>query len=364
MSDGSLTDQAQLTITINGTNDNPRILNGVMTTNSNVTNQFVTQTFIEVDNPLHANAKIYDLFEQGQQGTVIQDMGFNINPNAHYLVSLEAAAGTKAIVTDYSLEGIAIQGAGNTQLELDNSAGGSSSTALTAIIDPAPSPALVQSETPSLDGTALDNTLTDTVSDYHFLYGADGNDTLNGSDDSDALHGGTGADTLNGGGGNDLLVYGIVDAIDGGDGFDIVRLDDGALALSQLGSASDSNTLGPDDNQLVDLSGAAISHVEALLITEEAGTSTLAVDPNDDVGTTVRLRPEDVLSFTDATSNHTLNVLGNPGDVLELDVADPLSPPAGSTITQDGVLFTQFQFVVSGTTVTVNVENEVQTHFI
>ena len=307
----------------------PRVLNGTMITNSNVTNQFVLMTFQEdgrapsSGNPLHAAAKIYDLNLQGQQGSVIQDVGFNIDPAKHYEVTVEAISGTKAIITDLTLEGVVIQGSGNAQLELDNTTSTSSdSTAITAIIDPLTSP-IVQAKTESTDGNQNVNTLTDAgAGPFNYLFGADGNDTLNGSADPDVLNGGGGTDTLNGMDGNDILVYDNTndDTINGGTGFDLLRIDTGALALSQAGSASNSNTLDADDNPLVILTGKAISNIEGILISEEAGQSTTGFDPNDDVGTTVKLNLADVIAYTD--SDDDLWVLGSPGDKLQLVDAD------------------------------------------
>ena len=57
--------------------------------------------------------------------------------------------------------------------------------------------------------------------------------------------------------------------------WDILRVDDGALALSQAGSGLDTNTLDSSDNIIVDLRAKAIDNIEIILITEEAGTSTV-----------------------------------------------------------------------------------------
>jgi hypothetical protein len=158
----------------------------------------------------------------------------------------------------------------------------------------------------------------------NYLFGADGNDTLTGSAGTDVLNGGGGADTLFGNAGNDILVWDDANAlmdggsnagdtagvIDGNDDWDILRIDDGALALSI------DNTL--TSNVLVDLTGKTnISNIEILLITEEAGQSTTGADPNDDIGTTLKLNAADVLTYTDA--DNSLWVLGSPGDVLQLD---------------------------------------------
>ncbi len=111
--------------------------------------------------------------------------------------------------------------------------------------------------------------------------------TLNGGAGTDVLNGGPGVDTLNGNGGNDILVFDGTnnDVINGGAGFDILRVDDGALALSLLGSAT--TNLTSASQQVINLSNKSITGIEAILITEEAGQSTVGVDPNDDVGTTI-----------------------------------------------------------------------------
>ena len=301
----------------------PNTLDGTLTTNSNVNNQFLTLTFVEVPNPLHSAAKIYDLNLQGQQGSIVQDVGFNINPANLYQVTLEASSGTKGIVTAFTLEGATIQGSGNAQLEKDNtSSTAADSMAITAVIDPG-TVAPFQAKIESTDGDVNANPLTDPTSGtLNYLFGADGTDTLTGSGDSDVLNGGAGLDELIGGVGNDILVFDNVnnDDIDGGAGFDLLRVDDGALALSLLGSATQTtinNTLGPGNNVLVDVTGKTIAGIEGILITEEAGTSTTATDPNDNVGTTVQLNVQDVLDYTDAADD--LWVLGSPGDVLQLN---------------------------------------------
>jgi hypothetical protein len=349
--------------TINIEDYDPRILDGVMKTNTNVQNQFITMTFAEVQNPLHAAAKIYDLSLQGQQGSVVQDVGFNIDPSKHYNVALEASAGTKAIVTELTLEGVVIQGSGNAQLEINNTAAtNSTSTAITAVIDPQDS--AIQAKTVSIDGDAGSNTLTDTTpGTFTYLFGADGADTLNGSSGQEILNGGGGLDTLNGGGGNDILVFDSQnnDVIRGGDGFDLLRIDDGALYLSQKGSALPGNLLGPADNFIVNLSGKNIQGIEGILITEEAGASKLGTDPNDDVGTTIILNAQDVLDYTngDTIDDNLLYILGSPGDVVQLGGATWEFVGTLPADTQ-GQAFTHWTAQIGGETANVYVETEVQ----
>ena len=162
----------------------------------------------------------------------------------------------------------------------------------------------------SLEGDGGVNTLTATLS-HPFVFGYGGDDTLDGA---------VGGAVLVGGDGNDLLIYGIGDTIDGGSGFDTLRVDSS-----------------------VDLSGKPISNIEQLQLT---GAST-----------TLQLRPEDVLNFTNA-GDHTLFVRGESGDTLDLvGVTSPTT--TGPDVTVDGVIYAHYQFDVDGTTVTVNVEKTV-----
>jgi T1SS-143 domain-containing protein len=380
-------DQQSATLTVSVTDNPPQILNGTLITNSNVTNQFITLSFTEIATSdfkdyLHAAAKIYDLNLQGQQGSIIQDVGFNINDNANYNVVAEASSGTKAIITDFALEGVTIQGSGNAQLEKDNTSSTSSdSTAITAIINP--QDPIVQAKAESIDGDGNNNALTDsspTTLTYYF--GADGTDTLTGNSGADVLNGGGGADIVNGMAGNDIIVYDALDTINGGsnpldsaandafiqEDWDILRIDDGALSLSLAGSSSNANTLGPGDNVTVNLVGKAISNIEIILITEEAGQSTTAVDPNDNVGTTLQITAADVFNYTDA--DHELFIVGSPGDVVNLGSAaswvdnDGVTPGVqGTTFAgSDGQMFTAYQSVGPNSAI-VYIENEVAVQF-
>jgi hypothetical protein len=172
----------------------------------------------------------------------------------------------------------------------------------------------------------------------------------------------------NGGAGNDLLVYDSADddPVDAGEGWDILRIDDGALALAQLGSGLDTNSLGSADNVLVDLTDKALSNIEIILLTEEAGTSTAGMDPNDDVGTTLRITAADIFEYTDA--DHALWILGSPGDVAELGPAsdwidiDTTTPGVQGTNSAGpgGQTFTQYQ---STSGALVYIENEVRAQF-
>jgi Ca2+-binding RTX toxin-like protein len=75
-----------------------------------------------------------------------------------------------------------------------------------------------------LTGTDGDDAIAGTPEE-DVLIGAGGNDVLSGGGGGDILHGGSGADTLYGGAGDDALVIdGVSDKVDGGGGFDTLRL--------------------------------------------------------------------------------------------------------------------------------------------
>ncbi len=281
---GTITDSSQA-----------NFLNGSLITNSNVTVQQTILTFVEENNPFKSYSKYILLDAQGQEGNLNQDVGFDINPDNTYAVSLEASAGTKTIVTDFSLEGVTIIDK-NTQLDPQGTdVGGHKHFAITAAIDPEPGTNLVQPPVLSTDGTSGGDTLSDpSASVINYLYGAGGADTLNGGAGIDFLNGGGGADQVYGNGGNDILVYDAVDTvIDGGAGIDLLRIDG-----------------NPTANSTVDLTGkTSIHNIEGILITDDA-------DSLASVGTTVKLSAADVLNFTDG--NNVLHVMGNPGDYLDI----------------------------------------------
>ena len=241
----------------------------------------------------------------------------------------------------------------------------------------------MQATTVSGDGDENDNTLEDTATNtINYYFGADGADILTGRSDDDVLDGGNGLDTLDGGAGNDTLVYDNAndDTIKGGrnpsdsdtnddfdqEDWDILRVDDGALALSQAGSALDTNTLDSSDNIIVDLRAKAIDNIEIILITEEAGTSTVAVNPNDDVGTTIRITAADILEYTD--DDNELWILGSPGDVVQLDAGGGWIDSDNSTSEIQGTSWAgtggqMFTLHRSTNGALVYIENEVQTQF-
>lgn len=288
------------------------ILDGAMITNTNVTNQAVILTFADQANGAgsfyHAFSKLFDLNAQGQQGSVTEDVGFNIDDANKYNVTLEHAGGTKAIVTDLVLEGQVIIDR-TTQLEPGGAGdgGGDKNFAVASVIDVnSTSGVAVQAPILSTDDANQTSPAGGTVTDpsntgVRYLFGGTGDDTINGGDSYDVIHGGAGSDTLNGGAGNDILVYDKNDAVvDGGLGNDILRIDDGALALfAGSGSTTVDFTTGAQP---------AFTSIEGLLLTQDATS-----DPTK--GTTVILNQNDVLDFND---QNALYIMGGSGDKLQL----------------------------------------------
>jgi Ca2+-binding RTX toxin-like protein len=81
--------------------------------------------------------------------------------------------------------------------------------------------AAIASKAQTIVGTSGGDTVNGFSDQSNYLYGLDGNDTLNAGGMGDQLYGGTGDDTLNGGNGNDLLDGGTgTDTMKGGQGND------------------------------------------------------------------------------------------------------------------------------------------------
>jgi hypothetical protein len=333
-----------------------RILNGDFITNTNVNNQQLLITFVNAANFLLASAQIYSLDIQGQEGSVAQDVGFNIDGDDQYLLSVEAAVNPKVILTDFTLENTTLHDAGNLQFELNDAAAGPDRTAYTWIMTPdnvAPN----QGSTESTDGTAANQTLTDpSPTAFNYVYGAGGGDTVNGGAGADILNGGSSADKLNGLGGNDILVYDPLDTIDGGTGDDLLRIDQGAIAITkhQDGSIAGPVTAG---EVTVDLSGKNITNIEGILITTEG-----LPDPN--LGTTIQLKSTDVLNYS---ATDVLYVIGQDGDRVQLlDSANWIDgdgnalngiTATGSFSNAAGQTFNVYQIVGGGT---LNVDADVE----
>ncbi|TDQ82903.1 VCBS repeat-containing protein, partial [Dongia mobilis] len=353
--DGALDNQSTTIATLN----RPNILNGEFVTNTNVQKQVALVTFVDKQDPLRAYAQLVVRGSQGQQGVILSNAGFLIDPTHDHLVGAEATAGTKVIITDFSLEGVRIVDPGNAQVEVDNNAtGANEGTAIVTTINPdGDAGQYVGFEYSKDDNVAGGNAgLTDSdAGTPDYVFGAAGDDTivatnngvniLNGGDILDAAN--NGADNITGGSGTDVLVYDPLDTLDGGAGFDILRIDQGAIFNTMTAEGLDTSGTGLT-NATVDLTGKAISNIESILLTEEATPGA--------AGTKLVLSAADVLSFTDDTEDadglegNTLYVLGSGGDTLELHLGGA-TISSQSVINDDvrGMTFTQYNLDNGGT---------------
>ena len=343
----------------------PRILNGAIITNTASGSQEMILTFVDVAHPLDAFAQVFVRAEEGQQGAIASDAGFNIDPADQYQIALENPIdGHKVIVTDFNLEGISIEeAAGNIQLEREGTS--NKPDGITAIISP--TGVTPVTDVDSTDGDQNNNNITDAGGGtFNFLYGAEGIDTLAGSGDSDVLNGGAGADVLQAGAGNDILVYDRLDTtIDGGTGFDILRIDDGALY--NVGAFQGGFAVPGIANATVDLFGKPITNIEAILLTEEdqpdALLGTTLTDGKGTVPTTDDgLTAADVIAFTGGSINsetltaNTLFVIGSEGDKVELQGA--WNDTHTQYTSDGGQTFEKY----TNATATIFIDNDVQVH--
>ena len=333
----------------------------MLTTGTSGLGQTVDLTFVDLQNPIFSYAGLYDLGAQG--GAFLRDVGFNIDPSKEYGVSLEATGEIPVPIRVLTVEGVTIQvieGTVTLQLDNDNSTI-LTQTALTSIIQPNDSTAH-QFETASVDGNAqannglFDPTITpgggagSTENSVNYLYGADGDDDLTGDNDTDVLNGGAGRDTLLGGAGNDILIYDTADQkIDGGNGTDVLRTDEAALGLlNNVGVQTDAAT-GFSVVEVVPLK-QNIKNIEVLLITDDAESSPTK-------GGLLNLNVQDVLDMTDP-NNHTLTVLGDPGDVVNLGIG----ASAWNKAAPDANGFQTYSQTFNGVELMLKVEHTVVVH--
>ena len=157
----------------------------------------------------------------------------------------------------------------------------------------------------------------------NYQYGAAGPDDLIGDNDTDVLNGGAGNDFLFGSDGNDILIYDPVDQkVDGGGGFDVLRIDQAAFGLfNGVGVVTDAATGFSVVDVLAD--NPPIKNIEMILITDDADSSPFE-------GARLTLTAQDVLTIISGENNvikdnHTLSIVGNPGDVLDLDIGSNLN---------------------------------------
>jgi hypothetical protein len=336
-----------------------RLLSGTIVTNSNQTAQDMILTFVDQEHPLDAYSQLVITNAQGQQGNVASDAGFNISGADHFLVSLDAPFDTSKIgVTNFTLNGTHIdEASGHPQIGIN---GGGVSAGFTAV--------MTTNNAAGVTGTDSHDSHTngDSISDpsantntYNMTYVDGKNATASGSNDADLLNAaGSPGNTENGGAGNDILVYHPSTTIDGGSGFDILRIDDGAIYNSSLEissasanglSSGNAHTVGGVHLYGVDLSGASLTNLESILITDDPLASSL-------YGTELNgLSIAKVTAITEATNStsataHSLFIVGSAGDDVQLATgAGGWTESANTFSSTGGQVF--HQWIPTGSTV-------------
>ena len=336
-----------------------RLLSGTIVTNSNQTAQDMILTFVDQEHPLDAYSQLVITNAQGQQGNVASDAGFNISGADHFLVSLDAPFDTSKIgVTNFTLNGTHIdEASGHPQIGIT---GGGVSAGFTAV--------MTTNNAAGVTGTDSHDSHTngDSISDpsantntYNMTYVDGKNATASGSNDADLLNAaGSPGNTENGGAGNDILVYHPSTTIDGGSGFDILRIDDGAIYNSSLEissasanglSSGNAHTVGGVHLYGVDLSGASLTNLESILITDDPLASSL-------YGTELNgLSIAKVTAITEATNStsataHSLFIVGSAGDDVQLATgAGGWTESANTFSSTGGQVF--HQWIPTGSTV-------------
>ena len=339
----------------------------ILTTGTSGLGQVVDLTFVDLQNPIFSYAGLYDLGAQG--GTFQRDVGFDINPTKEYAVSLEATGETPVPISVLTVEGVTIHVVeGVVTLQLDNVASTIlSQAALTTIIQPndpivAPDRDRISRRKRITKQRLVDPTVTpgsgagSAENTVNYLYGAAGGGTLTGDNDTDVLNGGgtlqnpeTGNDTLLGGAGNDVLIYDPLDhKIDGGAGTDVLRTDEAALGLLNTVGVSKDAATGFDVVEVVPFK-QNIKNIEVMLITDDAGSSPTK-------GGLLNLNAQDVLDMTDP-NNHTLSVLGNPGDVVHIGIGASQWNDNGKVLDPNG--FHTFTQTLNGIDLILKVEHTI-----
>ena len=154
---------------------------------------------------------------------------------------------------------------------------------------------------------------------------------------------------LLGGAGNDILIYNLDDQkIDGGDGTDVLRTDEAAFGLlNNVGVTTDAAT-GFSVVEVVPFK-QNIKNIEVLLITDDA-------ESNPTEGGLLNLTAQDVLDMTDPT-DHTLHILGNHGDVVNLGIGASAWNDNGKALDANG--FHTFTQTFDGINLILKVEHDV-----
>ncbi|QEX22565.1 hypothetical protein FRZ61_24970 [Hypericibacter adhaerens] len=319
--------QAGTTITDNDVAPDDGRLDGVIGTLTNHSERPVVLTFVDENpvaegDPLHAYSRLIVVGSEAAFTTIDADAGFVVDDTRTYRAAIEMPSiteGSSLDVTGVTLEGVAMGPSDGVTLGYDNLGENDSMpghpVGISGILDPETGDALLPMR-PSRDFNGSNDSIFGNKNTDDYLFGADGNDTIQGSSDPEIINGGhvgfNGTDVLMGGGGDDIIVFNNDAFIDGGSGFNIVRVDDGALQLYQSDKAGEPI----ETSDTVDLGNAYMANVDMILITEDADADSKRGTALElDAGTADRM-PRSQDSESDAAAN--LFIVGSKGDKLNL----------------------------------------------
>ncbi|MEA2921368.1 MAG: hypothetical protein QOF07_1331, partial [Bradyrhizobium sp.] len=329
------------------------LLSGTVTTNTNVNHQEVVVSFIDKNSPLDAMAFIMDTNATGQQGNITNDAGFNISPTDHFLVGLdEPFVTSKVQVTNFTLNGITMtepNPSNHIVLTANDAQGGVHGYSADITLNGSTS--VVGHDSIDSSFPLLGSGPTPTNPD--FLYGSGTSQFITGASTSDflAANASAGSDLI-GNGGTDVFIYtpgtgASANSYTGSaTGFDILRVDDGAIyntSLEDAGAsrpswvlAANADTVGSTHLYVEDLSGALLGNINEILVTQEAAV--LSFNPALYGTELVGLSVSNITSATDASTtlndfkngsgntptsetwNHALFVAGSSGDDVQLSL--------------------------------------------
>jgi len=366
---------AGTTISDNDTLSDDGRLDGTIHTSSDHPAQPIILTFVDENpltegDPLHAYSRLIVIGGEASTTQIDADAGFTVDDSRSYRTAIEMPPpidGNNFNVIGVTLEGVDLGPDIPVRLSYDNNDSlHNGPVGLTGIIDPANSSDALQPLQPSTDGNADNDTIFGSKGSFNYLFGADGNDMIEGSSDPEVINGGNhgeGFDSLNGGAGDDILVYHADDVINGGDsGFDMLRVDDGALELYGNDSLLSSSN--------IDLTNQSITNMDMVLITEDANADSLRGTQLElDAWTADRMtRP----AGTESGESTNLYIVGSKGDKLTLDDFGgdwvdgnddiPGIQPVGHVDDGHGQAFDIYQvsLAVAGRTTNVYVDTDIQ----
>lgn len=304
-------------------------LDGTIATGTNHSEQPVILTFVDENpltegDPLHAYSRLLVIGGEASITEIDTDAGFDVDDSRTYRAALEFppdTIGSHLDIHGVTLEGVDLGPRDNVTIGYDNNGTQDSvpgdPVGITGLLDPGNGDAL-QPMQPSEDGNGSNDTIFGSKGSFNYLFGADGNDTIEGSTDPEILNGGNagfnGYDSVDGGGGDDIIVYHPNSVIDGGfSGFDILRVDQGALELYQSDKSGDPL----ETSSTIDLTNASVYNIDMILITEDA-------DADSKRGTSLELDAATADRMTrsagsESDSSTNLYIVGSKGDHLTLD---------------------------------------------